>query len=119
MYAQNVPLSFLLKFARWSKGVKPIFEKRLKGVTFHVGNKLFKAILKSVFFLQKKSNFTYQVFGKKEAVESHQTKLKQFVLKDFADWSTDISNEVVLFILQIATPPRLQILRPSRVLHLK
>lgn len=78
VYAQNVPLSFLLKFARWSKNMEPIFGKHLKGVTFHVGNKLIKTILKSVFFFQK-PNYTYQVFDNKQAVELHQTKLKQFV----------------------------------------
>ena len=77
--AQNVPFSLQMKFASWSKGMEPIFEKHLKGVTFYVGNKLIKALLKSIFFLQKPT-YEYQVFDKREEVESHQSFLQQRLL---------------------------------------
>ena len=73
--AQNVPFSFQIKFANWSKKMESTFEKHLKGVTFYVGNKLIKALLKSIFFLQKPT-YEYKVFDKLEDVESHQTALK-------------------------------------------
>ena len=73
--AQNVPFSFQIKFANWSKKMEPNFEKHLKGVTFYVGNKLIKALLKSIFFLQKPT-YDYKVFDKLEDVESHQVFLK-------------------------------------------
>ena len=73
--ARNVPFSFQMKFASWSKGMEPIFEKHLKGVTFYVSNKLIKALLKSIFFLQKPT-YEYKVFDKWEEVESHQSLLK-------------------------------------------
>ena len=73
--AQNIPFSFQIKFANWSKKMEPIFKKHLKGVTFSVGNKLIKALLKSIFFLQKPT-YEYKVFDKLEDVELHQTFLK-------------------------------------------
>ena len=74
--AQNVPFSFQIKFASWSKSMEPTFEKHLKGVTFYVGNKLIKALLKSIFFLQK-PNYEFEVFDKWEDVESHQNFLER------------------------------------------
>lgn len=79
VHAQNIPLLFQLKFARWSKSMEPTFEKHLKGVTFHVSNKLIKALLQSIFFLQK-PNYEYEVFDNPEAVEAHQRVLRQRLL---------------------------------------
>ncbi len=77
--ARNVPLSLQLKFARWSKSMEPVFEKHLKGVTFHVSNKLIKGVLKSIFFFQK-PNYEYQIFNDQAEVDSHQTLLLQRIL---------------------------------------
>jgi hypothetical protein len=77
--ARNVPISFQLKFGRWSKSMEPIFEKHLKGVTFQVSNKLIKGLLKFIFFFQP-PNYEYQIFNDKAAVELHQKLLLQRIL---------------------------------------
>jgi hypothetical protein len=77
--AQNVPILFQLKFARWSNAMKPIFKKHLKGVTLHVGNKLIKSVLKIIFFFQK-PNYEYQILDHEASVTSHQNLLRQRLL---------------------------------------
>ena len=73
--ARNVPFSYQISFAKWSKTMEPNFENYLKGVTFHVGNNVIKTILKSIFFLQK-PNYEFKVFTKISEVEVHQKLLK-------------------------------------------